>query len=125
EAVRVANGVRKLDVRGPPRVLEVVDGRAEVGTLRTHVGVPDAPEVQPEVRELVEEERTRIDVCVAIERLPAVRRREGVVARRRERVCGRAEAEDVEEERLAVAVVAPAEEAFLRRPPVRDGVAVV
>src|SRR5207248_7364085 len=68
-AARVCRGVRLLRVRGAARVLEVVDA------VRLHVGVVDSPEVDPNVRVLVAEQRGEADVALAVERAPLIRRR--------------------------------------------------
>ena len=50
-----------LDIGGPPAVLEVVD------PLVAHEGVLDAAEVDPDVRELVGEQRAGVEVFEVVE----------------------------------------------------------
>src|SRR3989442_13196430 len=63
---RVRVRVGTLGVGGPARVLEEVDPAA------LHVGVLDAPEVDPHVRVVVPEQRGEPDVCLAVERAPLI-----------------------------------------------------
>ena len=115
ELQRVADRVLPLDIGRPPAVLEVVDPPV------AHEGILDAAEVDPDVRELVGEERARVEELVIVDAPPPVGGGPGGIALLGERVGRRPEAEHVEQHGLVVAMPAIGEEAALRRPAVRDG----
>src|SRR6202011_533062 len=114
ELERVMDGVLLLDVRRAPTVLEVVDAPF------AHEGVADLPEVDPDMRELVGEERSRVEQLEAVDTLPQVGCGVGREALGRQRVSGTAEGKDVEEERLVIAGPAVGEETAFGLPSVRD-----
>ena len=100
----VAQGVLLLNNGGPAAVLEIV------GPLFPHERILDAAQVDPDVRELVDEERRREEVIDVVEVLPLIGPAPRAVALRGQWVCGRAQAEDVEQHRLAVSLPAVAQE---------------
>src|SRR5690606_40748174 len=65
-AARVDAGVGALHVHGAAAVLEVV------AALLAHEAVADAAEVDPGVRELVDEQRSGVQEAVAVDVLPLV-----------------------------------------------------
>ena len=79
ELERVAARVLLLDVGRLAAVLEVVD------VVLAHERVLDAAEVDPEVRELVREQRPGVEELAAVDLLPLVGRAVGGVALGRQR----------------------------------------
>src|SRR6185295_3713069 len=100
----IAHGVPLLDNGRAAGVLEVV------GPLLLHERVLDTAKIDPEVRELMDEERRREEEIDVVEILPLIAPGPCAVARLGQRVRGRAQAEDVEEHRLTVSLPAVAQE---------------
>src|SRR6185436_17251070 len=94
EPERVADRILLLDERRAPAVFEVV------GVVVAHEAIADAAKVAPDVRQLVGEERSRIEVGEAVDRLPLVAGAPGVVRDRVDGMGRRTEREEVEQERL-------------------------
>ena len=86
--------------------------------MLAHERVADAAKVDPHVRQLMDEQRPGVEELDAVDLLPLVGRSPGGVALRRQRVRGRAEPEQVEHQRLVVALPAVGQEALLGRPAV-------
>ena len=112
EFVWIAFCVFALDQCRAPAVLEIV------ATLLAHEAVLDAAKIDPRVRELVHEQRPRIQEIVAVQILPLIGRGPGVVAMAAaiERVGRRPQCEHVQHDGLAVAIPAVLQEAAFRLP---------
>jgi hypothetical protein len=110
EAVRIADRIVPMDVRRLTAVLEIV--RAAL----PHEGVANAPEIYPEVGELVREQRAGVEDVPPVDIPPSVGRRVCSIALLRQREARRAEAEDVDEQGLVVAPPAVRDEAILGAP---------
>ena len=120
ELPRIADPVLLMSVGRAAAVLEVV------AVLCPHEGVPDAAEVDPDVRELVNEERPRVEELLAVETAPAIGRgRMPRSSRGRERVGRRTQREQVEDQGLAVPAPAVAKEPALGSPAVSERAAAV
>src|SRR6185369_7936701 len=121
ECERIPDRVLLLDERRAAAVLEVV------AVAAAHVGVADAAEIDPDVRELMDEERSGVEVADAVDLLPFVGAAPRVVAARRDGVRRRSERENVEQERFVVALPAIRQEArvALRSPAVAERLAVL
>src|SRR6185437_2268795 len=76
ELARIADRVLAMDLGRHPAVLEVV------GVLGGHEAVADPAQVQPDVRELVDEKRSRVQHVLAVQVPPAVARGPGVIGDR-------------------------------------------
>ena len=74
KAERVADGVSLLDECGAAGILEIIERRAELGTLVTHERVVDPTEIDPEVGEVVNEERAGVEQPMAVDAFPRIRR---------------------------------------------------
>src|SRR5262249_56193931 len=105
ELQRVMDRVGLVHESRLPAVLEVV------APVVVHEGVTEAAEVNPQVRGLLGEQRPGVEQLAAVELLPLVRRAEGGVALRGQRVRRRAQAQHVQEQSLVVALPAVREEA--------------
>ncbi len=118
-AFRVGDGVGPLRVGGAARVLEVVDAAL------AHGRIPDAAEIDPQVRVLVAEERGEAQVLVAHEAAPGalVAVRPGGPGLGADRVGGRSEREQHHEHRLVVALPVVRDETRLRLPAHADEIA--
>ena len=66
------------------------------------------------------EERARVQQFTTVDVLPSIRRTIGVITLRRQRVGGRAEPEDVQQQAFVIALPAVLDEAGLRPPAVRE-----
>ena len=111
---RVAHRVLLVDVRRLAAVLEVV------AAVLPHERVAEVAEVDPEMRELVREQRPGVEHLAAVDLLPLVGRAVSGVALGRQREGRRAEAEQVQQQPLVVAGPAVRDEAGLRSPAVGD-----
>ena len=118
-AERVADRVLLVDERRPAAVLEVVD------PALAHGSVLDLPEVDPDVGELVGEERSRAEVLLPVDPLPRIGRRPRGVGAGRDRMRRRGEREHVEQERLVVPLPAVRQEPALRLPAMGESRAAV
>ena len=112
EAPRIPNGVLLVHVGCATAVLEVVH------RLAAHEGVLDAAEVHPHVGELMHEQRGAVQKLVAVQSLPAIRRRPCEIAFLGQGVRRRAKAEHVQNQRLVVSLPVIGQEAGFRLPPV-------
>src|SRR5262249_62131745 len=110
ELERILPRILLMDVGRPPAVLEVV------APVVAHELVLDSAEIDPEMRELVREERPRVQHLVAVDPLPLVGRAVGGVALGWQRERRRAEPEQVEEESLIVPGIGMRDETSLRPP---------
>jgi hypothetical protein len=79
---RIFDGIALLHMGGAPAVLEVVDA------LVAHERILDSAKVDPDVRELVREQRSRIEVVIAVAVFPSIIRQPGVIAVPRQAVRG-------------------------------------
>ena len=111
---RVRDGITLVHESHPAAVLEVVP------TAGREVSVAEAPEVDPQMRKLVREERPAVKDVQPEEAPEAKGRRPLAKARSRKRVRGRPQGQEVQEERLVVSAVTRHEETALGRPPVRE-----
>src|SRR5688572_644610 len=112
EAFRIADGVLLLHVGGATAVLEVI------ARLTAHVGILDAAEVYPDMRQLVHEQRPAVQKFVSVQLLPAIRRRPGAITPRGECMRRRAQAEHIENQGFVVSLPSVLLETGLRLPPV-------
>ena len=103
-----------LDVAGAAAVLEIVDA------LVSRERILDSAEVYPDVRVLVDEERSPIDEFVAVDFLPLVGRGPRQVALRSQRMGWRTQPEYVQKRGLIIALPSVRQKTTLRRPPVGD-----
>src|SRR5690606_32264945 len=106
-AARVDARIGALYVHGATAVLEVV------AALLPHEAVADSAEVDPRVRELVDEQWPGVQEAVAVDVLPLVGAGPGAVAILADRMRGRAQRQHVEHDRLAVAFPAVVQESAL------------
>ena len=111
----IADRVFLLHERRLPAVLEVV------AAVRPHEFVANAAKVDPHVRELMGEERPRVEQFAIVDVLPLVGRTIGAIALGRQRMRRRAESEDIEQQALVVAFPAMWDEPVLRPPAMRQG----
>ena len=118
-AKRVADRVLLMDERRPAAVLEVVD------PALAHGSVLDLPEVDPDVGELVGEERSRVEVLLPVDLLPRIGRRPRGIGAGRDRMRRRGEGEHVEQERFVVALPAVRQESAFRLPAMGESQATV
>ena len=109
-----------LPERGAAGVLEIVERTAERRTLLTHEGVLDPAEIDPEVGELVNEERAGVEQPVGVDALSGTRRTPRRAGLGGDRVRWRAECEDVENQRLVVPTPTVVQEPRLRSPSVGE-----
>ena len=112
--MRVAPRVLALNFGGAPAVLEIV------AALLAHEAIPDAAKIDPCVRELVHEQRPRIQKIVAVQIFPLVGRGPGLVAVTLDRVRRRAQREHVQHNGLAVTIPAVMQESAFGFPAVVD-----
>src|SRR5262249_41479444 len=98
EVHRIPNRVFLLDERRLAAVLEVVR------PVLPHEGVADAAKVYPHVRQLMREERSRVEELAIVDALPLIRRRVGAIAFGRQRVRRCSETENVEQQAFVVAL---------------------
>src|SRR5664279_6455088 len=108
---RIADSVLLLHMRRAPAVLEVVT------LLLAHIGVADAAKIDPDMRELVDEERPGVEIVDAVDRLPLVGAAPRGVGVGTDRMRRRAERQQIEDERLVVAFPAEGEKAGFRLGP--------
>ena len=102
ELERIVDRVAALHMRRATAVLEIVDA------LVAHERVLDAAKVDPDVRHLVGEQRSRVEIFEAVAFLPFVGRSPRRDSFRvRQRMRGRAEPQDVQQQRLVVAFPSP------------------
>src|SRR5207249_3335542 len=80
EFQRIALGVFPLHVRGAAAVLEVINA------FLAHVFVLDLPEIEPDVRKLMNEKRSRIHILPSINLFPVESLGPGGVALLRQRM---------------------------------------
>ena len=111
EALGIPNGVLLVHVGCATAVLEVVN------RLPAHEGILDAAEVNPQVGELMHEQRGAVKKFVAVQPLPAIGRRPGEIALLGQGVRRRAKAEHVQNQRLVISLPAMSQEAGFRLPP--------
>src|SRR5689334_12433537 len=111
----IADRVLLLHVDRAPAVFEIVDA------LATHVVVPDVAEVDPHVRQVMNEERPGVKKVVTVDSLPVVRPGPRAITLFRKRIRGRSQAENVQNQRFAVPGPAITDELRLWFPTVTDG----
>src|SRR6202040_1888048 len=114
EPERVAPRVFALDDGRAPAVLEVV------AAFLAHEAIPDAAQIDPGVRELVDEQRSRIQEVAAVQILPLVGRGPGLVAVTLERVRRRCQPEHIQHDGLVVAIPAVMQEPAFWLPALPD-----
>src|SRR6185437_2805925 len=100
-------------------VLEIVD------SLVAHERILNAAKIDPDMRNLMREQRPRIKIIVAITTLPFVSGCPRRVAFLRQRMRGRTQSQDIQHERFVVAFPAVLEKSAFGLPAVRDRSATV
>src|SRR4029453_790485 len=115
----VGDRVFPLHKRRLPAILEVV------AAVRPHEFVANAAKVDPHMRELMGEERPRVKKFTVVNVLPLVSRTIGAITLGRQRMCWRAESEDIEQQAFVITLVAVLDEPVLRPPSMRQGRAAI
>ena len=108
------DGVLLLHISRPPAVFEVIDA------LAAHVLILDPAKINPQVRELMDKERAGVQELVVVDFSPLIGGGPGGIAFRGQRMRRRTQAEQVEKQRLVIALPAIRQKAALRLPTVRD-----
>ena len=108
ESLRIPDCISLLHIRRAAAVLEIVDA------VRAHERILNSAEIDPEMRQLVHEEGSTVEGLVSIQRFPLVRGGPRKIARGRQGIGGRAQAEHVEQQPFVVAFPAMRNEPTLR-----------
>ena len=114
ELERIVDRVPLLHIGCAAGVLEIVDA------FVAHERVLNAAKVDPDMRNLMREQRPRVKIVVSVTVFPLVGGSPRGVAALRQRMSGRAESQDIQHQRLVVAFPAPFQESAFGFPPVRD-----
>ncbi len=114
ELERIVYRVSLLHIGSATAVLEVVD------SFGAHEGVLNAAKVYPDMRELVGEQRSGVQVFLFVRSFPTVGRRPGGIGALGKRMRGRAQPQDIQQHRLVVAFPTVLKEPALGLPAVGD-----
>ncbi len=119
ELERVVHRVLLLDIRRTTAVLEIVNA------FITHECVLNTAKVDPEMRKLVREQRSGVQIVISVTVFPPIRRSPRSVAALGQRMSGRAEPQDIQQQRLIVAFPTVLEKSAFRLPAMRHRCATV
>src|SRR4030095_15926750 len=110
----IADRILLLHKRRLPAVLEVV------AAVRPHEFVANAAKVDPHMRELMGEERPRVEQFTVVDVLPLVSRTIGAITLGRQRMRWRTESEDIEQQAFVITLVAVLDQPVLRPRSLRE-----
>src|SRR4029079_7694709 len=110
----IGDRVLLLHISRATAVLEVID------TFAAHERVLDPAKIDPDVRNLMGEQRPGVQILVAVAFLPLVGRAPSGIAFGWQRMRRRAEAEHVQQQGFVIAFPPPRQESALGLPAVRD-----
>ena len=119
ELERIVDRVLLLHIGGAAAVLEVIDA------FVAHEHVLDAAKIDPDVRQLMREQRSGVKIVVSVTVLPSISRTPRGVAAVGQRIRGRAERKHVEQQRFVVTLPTILEKAAFGFPAVCQRCALV